>query len=241
MPVQKTGNPLYFMIGKDIREKIEKGVYREGDLLPTEKSLCEQYKVSRVTVRRAIDELVESGVLMRDFGKSASVSPRRFPRELNRLNGLYEELEAKGIKCSSYILSQKAVAADEALGKKLKCPEGEPVLQLERLRYADGVPLCYQKIYVLDRYGKKLDISALSQSSLYRMLEERCGVILSYASQTISAELSSYRISALLELEGQVPLLKVVRQAYTEQDECIEYSENYYVSQYYNLSMTLRR
>ena len=241
MPVQKTGIPLYFMIEKDIREKIEKGIYKEGDLLPTEKSLCEQYKVSRVTVRHAIDGLVEAGILVRDFGKSASVSRRRFPRELNRLNGLYEELEAKGIKCSSYILSQKTVVMDEALGKKLKCLKGEYVLQIERLRYADGVPLCYQKIYVLDRYGKKLDVPALSQNSLYRMLEERCGVVLSHADQSISAELSTYRISALLELGGQVPMLKVVRQAYTEQDECIEYSENYYVSQYYKLSMTLRR
>lgn len=241
MSIEKTGNPLYFMIEKDIREKIEKGVYKEGDLLPTEKSLCEQYKVSRVTVRRAIDDLVESNVLTRDFGKSAAVSPRHFPRELNRLNGLYEELEAKGIKCSSYILSQKVIAADEAASKRLKCSEGDMLFRMERLRYADGVPLCYQRIWLPEKFGKELDIPALSYSSLYRMLEQRCGVVFSHASQNISAEMSSYRISALLELDAQVPMLKVIRRAYMETDECIEYSENYYVSQYYSLRMVLRR
>ena len=241
MPARKSRNLLYASIVKDIKDKIEAGIYKEGDTLPTEQSLCEQYKVSRVTIRRALDEMLEAGVLTRDFGKSAMVSPRRFPREVNRLNGLFEELEGKGIKCSSYILGHKVTAADEKLGKLMKCRVGEDVLLLERIRYADGVPLCYQRMYLLNKYGENLDIAQLTHASLYRMLEDKCALSMSYATQSISAEMSSFRVSALLEQEGQNPVLKVLRQAYTEKDECFEYSETYYNSQLYHLSMTLRR
>ena len=239
--VSKDGRPLYFMVEQDIKEKIASGVYKEGDLLPTEKAMCEQYDVSRVTVRRAIDELIEEGVLVRSFGKTAAVGTSSIPRNLNRLNGLFEELESQGVKCSSYVLSHKIVQADEALAKKMECPEKEELLRLERLRYADGVPLCYQSIYLPNRFCRQVDVQALANHSLYHMLENRCGVHLSYARQSICAALSSYRIAALLELEEQTPMLKVIRNAYTDQEECVEYSESYYVSKRYSLTMILRR
>jgi GntR family transcriptional regulator len=221
-------------------KKIKMGVYKEGDLMPTEKALCEEYKVSRVTVRRAIDELLEDGVLFRNFGKSAAVSINKFPRSLNQLNGLQEELEAKGIKCSSYILSHKVIEANEDLAIKMSCNENEELLRIERLRYADGMPLCYQCIYLLNTYCKNLDFTALATASLYKMLKENCNVHLSYATQSINAVLSSYRISALLELETQEPMLKVSRKAYLENEICMEYSDSYYISKRYDLTMTLK-
>lgn len=237
----KKSKPLYFIIKEDIKEKIQNGQYKSGDILPTESSLCDEYKSSRVTIRRAINELIQENVLERGFGMTARVKSSPVPRSLNHLGGLHEELTKAGIMCFSYILDSQIVKADDILSEKLSVAAGEELYMIERLRYANSNPLCYQKIYLPVVLCPDLDIKKLTKVSLYETIEKDYGLKISYAKQTIHACTANYKIAALLELNDLTCMLKVKRTTYLDTDECIEYSESYYVSDRYELSMTLNR
>lgn len=237
---KKTGS-LYYIIKEDLKRKIENEELKPGEVLPTENQLCEEYKASRVTIRRAINELITENVLERGFGKTATVKGDNVPRSLNRLGGLHEELEKAGIKCSSFILEAKIIEAPKAIAGYMGIGSQDKVWVIERLRYANGKPLCYQLLYLNYKLCENLDTKELSTSSLYELLEHKLGVEIDTATQSIQAVMATYRIAALLELAEQTCMLKVNRTAYTKSGECFEYSESSYVSSRYMLTMTLKR
>ena len=237
---KKTG-PLYFIIKEDIKRRIQEGEIKPGDVLPTENALSEEYGASRVTIRRSINELISEQVLERGFGKTATVRCETVPRSLNRLGGLHEELSQQGIKCSSFILNSTIIEANSEIAEKMNIEMGTLLFYIERLRYANGQPLCYQILYLPKALCPELDIKSLSSVSLYETLEKKFGVNISMATQTIAAVMSGYRIAALLELPEQSCMLKVSRTAYLEDESCAEYSESYYVSSRYSLNMVLKR
>ncbi len=237
----KKSRPLYFVIKEDIKEKIFSSQYKAGDVLPTESSLCEEYQSSRVTIRRAINELINENILERGFGMTARVKSTPVPRSLNHLGGLHEELTQAGIMCFSYILNAEIIKADNNLAQKLHLAVDNDLYKIERLRYANSSPLCYQKIFLPVALCPDLDEKKLAKVSLYETIEKDYGLKISYAKQTIHACMSNYKIAALLELNDLTCMLKVNRTTYLDTNECIEYSESYYVSDRYELSMTLNR
>lgn len=237
----KSSNPLYYTIKEDIKNQINNKEFNPGDFIPTESDLCEKYKVSRVTIRRAIEELVEEGVLIKDRGKTAYVANKAIPRSLNRLGGLHEELTKAGIKCASYILNSETVKAEEWIAKKMEIDIDTLLYRFERLRYADGNPVCYQIVYLVKSLCEDINIRELATSSLYETIEHKFHLKIDYAEQTISSVLSTYKQSALLELPERTCMLCVKRTTFLEGTKCIEYSESYYVGNRYSLTMTLHR
>lgn len=237
----KRSRPLYFIIKEDIKDKIFSGQYEPGDMMPTESTLCDEYKSSRVTIRRAIDELIQENILERGFGMTARIKSMPVPRSLNRLGGLHEELTESGIMCFSYILNNEIITADKNLSARLNIEQGDEIYKIDRLRYANSNPLCYQIIYIPARHCPDLDTNKLTKGSLYEMIEKDYKLKISYATQKIHACMANYKIAALLELSDITCMLKVNRTTYLDTNECIEYSENYYVSDRYELSMTLNR
>ena len=157
-----------------------------GDVLPTENSLCEEYGASRVTIRRSIKELIDEGVLERGHGKTARVVCESVPRSLNRLGGLKEQLSASGIKCSSFILDSEIVRAEGKVGEAMKLPPEESLYKIERLRYANGKPLCYQLLYLPVRLCPDLDVQKLVNTSLYEIIEKEYGLKILDAVQELS-------------------------------------------------------
>ena len=241
MKTEKKTGPLYYIIKEDLKRKIEEESLKPGDVLPTEGQLCEEYHASRVTIRRAINELITENVLERGFGKTATVKCENVPRSLNHLGGLHEELEQAGIKCSSFILETKVIEVPAEVAGHMGLQEKDKVLEIERLRYDNGRPLCYQLLYLDYELCGDLDVKELASSSLYEMLEHKLGIQIDTATQTIQAAMTTYRIAALLELPEQTCMLQVNRTAYEKSGRCFEYSESSYVSSRYTLTMTLKR
>lgn len=238
---KKNSNPRYHIVKEDIKKQIDRRELNPGDYILTEGELCSLYNVSRVTVRRAIEELIAEGILQREHGKTASVVNRSIPRSLNHLGGLHEELTKAGIKCSSYILNSEEIEADEKLAQIMGLEQNSPLIRFERLRYADGLPLCYQIVYLNKPFCPDLNLAALNSTSLYETFEKKYNLQIDYATQTISSGLSSYKVTALLELPERSCMLNIKRLTYLKGNKCIEYSESQYVSSIYNLSMTLQR
>ena len=238
---KKNSNPLYYIVKEDIKKQIDRQELNPGDYILTEGELCNLYNVSRVTVRRAVEELIAEGVLQREHGKTASVVNKSIPRSLNRLGGLHEELTKAGIKCSSYILNSEEIEADEKLAQKMGLELNNPLIRFERLRYADGYPLCHQTAYINKALCPDLDVKSLNNNSLYEIIEQKYNLQIDYATQIITSALSSYKVTALLELPERTCMVSIKRLTYLKDNTCIEYSENQYVGSRYNLSMTLQR
>lgn len=237
----KQHSPLYKMLADDIKEKIACGEYKAGSLLPTEAELCRNYQVSRITVRRALEALAEDNLVERTFSKTPHVKAQTIPRNINRLTGLSEDLESQGTKCSSFVLKSEEIKADETIALKMGVEVGESLYLVERLRYGNGVPLCYQTTYFLAKTCQGLLDDDLAKQSIYGLLEKKYGLKIGNSEQTISACIASFRICAMLELPDKTAMLKVENTGRLQDGTCFEYSTNYYVGDSYRITVTLSR
>ncbi len=233
--------PLYYLVECKLKEKIESGVYKPGDVLPVESELCAEYNVSRITIRKALSRLEEEGLIEHQFSKTPRVKKNAIHRHANRMRGLSEELAQSGIRCSNYILKAELQEANENIAEKMGIEPGEPLVYIERLRYGNGEALCYQTMYLREKYCPELLSADLAASSIYTMLEQEYKLPIATCKQTITACMSSYRLCALLELPERTALLKVTNLGYLKDGNCFEYALNYYIGGNYEMSVEMSR
>lgn len=233
--------PLYYQVKHSILENIENGVWKPGDSLPTERWLCENYDVSRVTVRKALDELLQDGAIVRSKGKTALVAHQKMERSNPHLTGLSEEFSKKGLTVENTVLWQKTIAANKKLAEKLKVTEGEPLWVIRRIRRVNGRPIVDQLIHLVLRHTISLTPEKVESQSLYKTLENEFHLTLAYAQQTIGAAMPTREQMRLLEMKEESPVLTVELITYMNDNQPIEYSINHYVSDLYNISTTLYR
>ena len=233
--------PLYYQVKHTILKNIENGIWKPGDSLPTERWLCENYKVSRVTVRKALDELLQDGAIIRSKGKSALVAQQKMERTNPRMTGLSEEFSGKGLPVENTVLWQKTIAANKKLSDKLKVPEGEPLWQIRRIRKVNGQPIVDQLIHLVLRHTIGLTPEKLTNQSLYQTMEREFHLELAYATQTIGAALPTREQMRFLEMKEESPVLTVELISYLKDDTPIEYTINHYVSDLYHITNTVYR
>lgn len=228
--------PLYYQLENIIREKIEKGQYNIDEKIPSERNLSEELNVSRMTVSKAINSLVEEGVLYRKRGQGTFVSKNKvdfFPG----LMGFTEIISNKGMKPSSKIISQEVILPNKAICEKLQISENEKVILTQRLRLADDQIINLEKSFVPYSLCQDLIEIDLTKESIYKQLTTK-GYKPTKAVQEIQAILSNEEISTLLQIEINEPLLKRERVTFSN-DTPIEYSLNFYRGDIYSMVMTV--
>ncbi|TNU34182.1 transcriptional regulator PhoB [Bacillus velezensis] len=139
-----SSKPLYIQLKQIIADDIKKGVYSPSVKLPTENELCETYNVSRITVRKAILDLVEEGWLVRQQGKGTFVKSPKLKRELIAVNGYSEFMESTGKKPKHQILSHEIIEAPKSIAQKLRVASESPVLELKRILFHNDQPLSFE-------------------------------------------------------------------------------------------------
>src|SRR5512132_2870441 len=128
--------PLYHQLKLHIESQIRSGIWQPGDLVPSESVLGEQFHISRTTVRQALGELVNQGLLTRIQGKGTFVAHPRIRQRLTRLTGFTEDFQTRRMKPASQLLRQGKEPAPLRVASALRITEGIPVILLERLRLA---------------------------------------------------------------------------------------------------------
>ncbi len=229
--------PLYYQLEEIIKERIKNGEYLVDSQIPSERSLSTEFDVSRMTVSKAINNLVEDDVLYRKRGLGTFVSKAKiefFPGLL----GFTELITNKGMKASSSVLSQEVILADGKLCGKLGINEGEKVILTQRLRRANLEIINLEKSYVPFNIGSKLLEADLSKESIYKLLSD-VGFAPNKAYQEVNAILSYEELNKLLETEDGCAILKRTRTTYSN-DRIVEYSVNYYKGDKYSLVMTVQ-
>ncbi|AGB40263.1 transcriptional regulator [Halobacteroides halobius DSM 5150] len=228
--------PLYYQLENLIREKIENGKYKVGDKIPSERKFSEKVNLSRMTIRKAIGNLVEKGILERRRGQGTFVSDSKLD-SFPGLIGFNEHIEMKNMTPSSKVIEQKTIPANYEIAENLKIEEGEEVILTSRLRLADGNPIGFEKSYIPYYICPKLKEIDLSQGSIYQTLTAE-GYKPNKANQEIEAILADKHITELLGGKVDQPILKNTRVTFSGNTR-VEFSFNFYRGDKYSIHTTL--
>jgi GntR family transcriptional regulator len=226
---ESSAQPLYQQLQRSLRDAIEKGVIAPDDALPPERDLAEMLGVSRITVRKAIDELVEDGLLVRKQGSGTYVS-NRVEKNFAKLTSFSEDMRARGREPRSVWLNRATgtVTPEESL--TLRSSPGTPVFRFHRIRYADDAPMAIEYATVIATCLTSLESV---ESSLYEALE-RTGNRPVRALQRLRAVLLTAEQAKLLKAQEYDAGLLVARVGYLKDGRAVEYSQSYYRGDIYD-------
>lgn len=204
---------------REIRENL-----RSGDYLPSEAELARRFDINRHTLRRAVDQLVEAGMLLRQHGKGTLVMEHALEYNIAARGRFSESLEALGHAAESEVVSRRVLVSDDSLARKSWIPAGTPLLQVDTLRSLDGRP-----VSLISHYLRREAFPAIDRDyrggSLHEFIEKNHGVCLQRRQGLIATTLPNQREAALLQYPRHMPLLVVKSnnvRAGTE--EVLEYS-----------------
>ena len=228
--------PLWYQVSSRLENEITSGRLPAGSRLENEIGLGERLGLSRPTIRRAIQELVDKGLVVRRRGIGTQVVHGPVTRNVE-LTSLFEDLAESGQAPTTRLLLREVVAADEKTAEALGIEPGSPVDHIRRLRLADDVPVA-----VLENY-LPVDLAQfatddLAASGLYQLLRGQ-GVTMRVAKQRIGARAAHDDEADLLEIEAGGPLLTMTRTAYDASGRAVEVGTHCYLPDLYSFSITL--
>ncbi|HEY6738517.1 MAG TPA: GntR family transcriptional regulator [Actinopolymorphaceae bacterium] len=228
--------------GVQLRKVLEQLADRSGPgaLMPSERVLADQFRVSRTTVRQEIERMVGDGVLFRRHGLGTVVAAPR-PAHTDLLTSFSRDMRARGLTPGSRVLSATAVPADPDVAAQLEVEPGSLVLHLVRLRLADDVPMALERTNVsLDRFPG-LDALHWSERSLFDTLEERWSVRPATSDAHIAAALPDPDEAGLLGIDARQPCLQIASVTRDVAGTVIEADRSLYRGDRYEVHTRARR
>lgn len=199
--------PKYFALKRELIRKIEEEAFEPDCPIPSERELMEQYQVSRITVRRAIDELVAGGYLYKVQGKGTYVKSDDYSQNLFAITSCTDDVIRLGRNPSKKVTVSEIVPADAKRARLLNTAVGDELYLLERITMADGEPLNYTITYLPRRLFPGIENYDFNVQSLYDLLAERYGVRFAKSRRTIEAVLAEEEISEYLDIDEQMPVI----------------------------------
>lgn len=220
--------PRYVQLATTLLREIESGQYPVGALLPTEFELCNQFGVSRFTVREAVKLLVQQGLVTRQPGVGSRVQATpvdaRYTQTMSGLADLQQYADE-----TTLVIDHKAlVELTPALARQLQASPRETWLHVEGLRFAqdEGLPICHAEVYIAPRLRSVAGIMARTQRPIYAILEEEFGLKIARVEQEIGAVTLSGSIAQRLKTRARSPGLRVCRRYFDERGDLIEQAHN---------------
>jgi len=218
--------PLYHQLENVIREKIDTKEFELGEQIPSERDFSEKYNVSRMTIKKAIDQLVEQGILHRKRGKGTFISEEENRVDtLQELIGFNKRVRMLGNNPSSILLERKITRSNDFISKKLNIARDSDIIFTRRVRLVNEVPKAYEESYIpKDLCPKILEID-LEKKSIYNTLMGS-GYKPTKARQKIEAILVDKPIKEVLKMEIGTPILKIDRITFSG-EKPIQFSINF--------------
>lgn len=233
--------PYYAQLKQLLDEQLDKH-WEAGTRLPGEVTLCERYNVSRTVVRQALDELEAEGRVVRRKGQGTFAAARKVDETLfQSLTGLHEDVTARGGTLRSSVLEQDLVPAPAGVAAELGLAEGDPVVCLERLRYANGEPWVLVRTYLPPAIAPGLLADDLTEQSLYGLLEQKYGVELDNGTRLLEAVPASATIAEALRLDPGDPVLLLHSTAWDVLGRPVEHFIAYHRGDRSRFQVRLRR
>ncbi len=208
-----------------------------GEPLPAERDLAERLNVSRMTLRRAMDDLVVEGVVTRRRGAGSYLTRPRLSRRL-AMTSFTEDMIRRGRVPSTRALEFRQKKADRAASQKLRVPIGEPIFAFARLRLADGEPMAIESSMITCSLVPGLTAQDL-EGSWYNLLADRYGIHVESASFNVEPILPDARIASWLEVATTQPCLRLKIESLDGRGRVVEAGEATFRGDTYSLSAEL--
>jgi len=225
--VENSPVPLYLQVEATLKEMIEDTVFTPGDQIPSERELSEQLGVSRMTVRRAIQNLSDHGLLERRSTNGTYVRQPQVLRGMGKEKtmGLTQLLQQEGVEAGSKLLSFEITRAPLKVAEKLKIRLGTQVVVLRRLRLANGEPFCIETSYIPHDLVPDLSSGDFSEpkSSLYVIMQDRYDIKLDKNDETLKISFATLDEANHLEIQEGDPVILLRSVVMDVEDRCVEY------------------
>ncbi|MGL6175086.1 MAG: GntR family transcriptional regulator [Cellulosilyticaceae bacterium] len=227
--------PIYKQIEKYLKELIETGKIKPGELLPSETQLSEEFDVTRMTVRSAFNNLVKEGYIKRQRGIGTIVLANKIYDNISMMTSFTRELQSKGLEASTLLKALNIEKADEKIAKALDLEVGENVWEVKRVRLANGERVSYMVTYMPVKLFPNLNREHCL-NSIYKYIEEECAMKISGADRQVEAMIANEEIIDNLELESEAPILYIQQVGTLTTGEKFECSHTYH----YGYTLTLQ-
>ena len=237
---KKLPTPAYLQLKTNIIDAIAGSEIKSDTALPSERELANYLGLSRMTVRRAFDELVNEHYLERRQGSGTYILPKPVEQTMDRVLGFSDEAKNLGFKAGSKLLETKVETVNKHIAQKLQIDLNQKVLKITRLRTADGKPLAIQSSYLAPRL-KDLSLDLLAKNgSLYQTIKEQFSIIPMAAKQTVAARITTPWEAELLNIAKDAPVLELERITLDHNNSPFEYVYNAYRGDRYKLLLELK-
>lgn len=232
-------DPLYKVIYKELVKRIENNTYPVQSLVPSESELQEEFGVSRITVRRSLQDLEVDGYIKKVQGKGAYVLPHIPYSDLSAVKSFSEEAHSEGENPSSIIIEFSTVKGTPHVLENLSANEGDDIYYLKRLRLKNNRIIGLNETYISKaRVGEIMDGDLDEFTSIYDLYETR-GIEIGSGLEVIKAELAGESIAQQLYMADSDPVFKRERVTYDSDGEPIEFSINTYKASEYKYVIKL--
>lgn len=228
---RKKAVPISFQLQEIFHDNIDEGLWKRGKQIPTEKELCDFYKVSLVTVRKALKQLELEGLINRFQGKGTFVKDKKVKDLiLQSLTGTFA-FSAKEERNFSTLMVEKGIEIpNEYITEILKLNANDRVFKLVRIRTVDNTPLYWTKVFIPEKLCLNLLDENFKTQSLYEILKLKYGLIAGSAVRTVETIIASSRAMNYLDVTPGSPINLISSVSYLQDGRPMEYSKNYFRS-----------
>ncbi|MBM7095965.1 GntR family transcriptional regulator [Bacillus sp. H-16] len=231
--------PIYYQLEELLRNKIDSKDLCEGDLIPSERALSEKYEISRMTIRQAVTNLVNEGLLVREKGKGTFVAKRKVEQPIITLTGFSEDMRSRGMDPGTKLIQFEETTFPPSVCKKLKLETDGRGYQMKRVRLADGLPMAYEVLSIPETIFSELSPKRIS-NSFYEYVES-LGLVIGGAEQTIEPSIAKEEESRLLGIDNGSPVLLMKRVSRLDNGVPFEFVKSVYRGDRYKFFTEMRR
>lgn len=218
--------PLYYQLAQSLRAQIESGIWKPGDMITSERELMQLARVSRATVRQAISNLIQEGVLERSHGRGTFVARRKMEQDMRSVYSFAEQMTRRGLQLEDQLLQRHRVPASDELADLLALQPDDWLIHIKRVRYLQGVPLMLDSSYIPYHLCPDL-LTDRFEPPLYRMLADRYNLPPTHATDYLEPVLADRAQAHLLKMEPGAPLMFLQRVTFTRGDVPLHVAQNY--------------
>lgn len=238
---RQSPNPLYLQLKDILASQIADGLLQPGDALPSERQLCEEFNISRSTVREALRELSDQGLIHTVSGRGAFVATHQFDLTVRvSLAGFTGDVRREGMSPSSRLLNAGLIASPSpAILEAMRLQTGDKVVRVERLRLVNDIPLALHVIYLNHRLCPQILQHNLAEESVFQLLCREYGLRLVRAEEQVYAALADRREMELLNLTYPAAVLRAERTTFLDTGEVIEFSLATCCGEWYRMGILL--
>jgi GntR family transcriptional regulator len=217
------GGPLYKSVQRNLMEQLASGELKPGQLIPSERQLATEFSVSIGTLRKAIDELVEQRILIRQQGRGTYVATHDRERLLFYFFHIVPQVGLKSYPLVEFEFFHKAVANEE-VSTRLGVQVGAPTFHIRNKLSLDGAPVLIDDIFIEQVRFEKLSAAQFKErpNTIYNLYEEAFGITVVRTDERLRAEAATPDHAKLLQIKPSMPVLTIRRTAYSMRDEAIE-------------------